>query len=108
MIINNRIIPFGKKYVAINLFGVIFAKTWLTKSMIRHEKIHTRQQMEMLYVGFFLWYVVEWGMRLLYYRNFYKAYANISFEREAYHNQGDRSYLKHRKHYAWVKYITRH
>lgn len=107
MIINNRIIPFGKSYIAINLFGVIFAKTWLSKTVIRHEKIHTRQQIEMLYVGFFLWYVAEWVIRLLLYRNLHRAYANISFEREAYHNQSDCNYLKHRRHYAWLRYITR-
>jgi hypothetical protein len=72
---------------------------------IRHERIHTAQQREMLYVFFFLWYVIEWLIRLLLYRNAHKAYRNISLEREAYDMQYNLLYLDDRKHYAWVKYL---
>ena len=33
------------------------------------------------------------------------AYKNISFEREAYSNQSNLSYLSERKHYSWFKCI---
>lgn len=105
MIINNSIIPFGKDYTAINLFGVIFAKERLSEHEIRHERIHTLQQREMLFLPFFLWYVVEWGIRLVLYRNMHKAYRNISFEREAYANQRDVNYNQHRRLFAWMKYL---
>lgn len=105
MIINNRLIPFGKSYIAINLFGIIFAKERLDASAIRHEKIHTCQQREMLFVGFFVWYVVEWLVKLIAYRNQRKAYRNISFEREAYSNDHNENYLKMRKHFAWKDYL---
>ena len=47
---------------------------------------HTAQMKEMLYIFFYLWYVVEWIIRLFMKGN---AYRNISFEREAYSNEDD-------------------
>jgi hypothetical protein len=51
-----------------------------------------------------VWYIVEWLIRLLKKGN---AYRNISFEREAYANQGDFSYLKGRGWFNFLKYILR-
>ena len=48
---------------------MIFAKQRLSPSEWRHEHIHTLQQRELLFVGFFVWYIVEWLVRLLQYRN---------------------------------------
>lgn len=104
LIINSKILPFGKNYVAINLFGVIFTKARLTADGLRHEKIHTYQQVEKLFIGFYIWYIVEWLIRLMQYRNLHRAYANISFEREAYANQHIVDYKKRRRHYAWIHY----
>lgn len=105
-IIENRIIPFGTFY-AINLFGVLFVKhgTKLEKTEVNHEYIHTLQQMEMLFIFFYLWYGVEYLVKLCKYRNSFKAYVNLSFEREAYANMNNLQYTKHRKHFAWRKYI---
>ena len=72
---------------------------------INHESIHTAQMKEMLYVLFYLWYVIEWLVRLVRYRNAHTAYRSISFEREAYMNQGIMGYLQGRGRYAWVKYL---
>ena len=56
---------------------------------------------EMLYIFFYLWYLVEWLVKLFRYgRN---AYENISFEREAYTYQYDYSHLEKRKKYHWIK-----
>lgn len=105
-IIYNNIIPF-KGFKAINLFGMLFVRKGMnmTDIDIRHEQIHTAQQREMLYVFFYLWYVIEWAIRLCLYRHAHKAYRNISFECEAYDMQRDLLYLDDRKHYAWVKYL---
>lgn len=105
-IIHNKYIPFGKRYLAINLFGIIFTKGDLSVPSIRHEKIHTRQQLELLIIPFYLLYILEWLFRLLQYRNAFQAYKNISFEREAYENMNDESYLEGRKKYAWMKYVS--
>jgi hypothetical protein len=84
---------------------VIFAKQRLSPSEWRHEHIHTLQQRELLFVGFFVWYIVEWLVRLLQYRNAKRAYLNISFEREAYAHERDKDYEQHRHHYASFAYI---
>ena len=73
--------------------------------LINHEKIHARQQIEMLWLFFFMWYGAEYLARLLYYRNHYKAYRTLSFEQEAFTHDEDRDYLKKRKVYAWMKFL---
>ncbi len=105
-VIYSKHFPFGK-YVAINLFGLIIVKrgTTFTRKSRNHELIHSCQQVEMLWVFFYLWYVVEWLLKLLKHRSFTKAYYNISFEREAYSNESDLLYRRHRKLYAWWRYL---
>lgn len=105
-IIYNNIIPF-KGFKAINLFGVLFVRknSVLSGIDMNHERIHTAQMREMLYMFFYLWYVVEWLIRLIQYRNSHKAYRNICFEREAYTMQNKCTYLEQRKHYAWRKFL---
>ena len=71
--------------------------------MINHEAIHTAQMKEMLYILFYLWYVVEWIVRLFGKGN---AYRNISFEREAYINEKNKNYLTERKMYNWINFIN--
>ncbi|MDR1199075.1 MAG: hypothetical protein LBK94_08725 [Prevotellaceae bacterium] len=102
-IIENKLIPF-KGYSAIMLFGMLFTrdKSRITQTTIRHESIHARQMWEMLVIGFYLWYFIEWIVRLFMPGS---AYRNISFEREAYGNQDNVEYLKQRKLFAWIKYL---
>lgn len=90
-----------KSFFAINLFGFIFARRELTPVELNHERIHTAQQRELLYVGFYLWYVIEWGILFLIYRNMLQAYHHIRFEREAYRHQADMNYLSNRRHYRY-------
>ena len=103
-IIRNNIIPF-KGYKAINLFGVLFVRknAEIDELTINHEEIHTAQMKETLYVFFYVWYIIEWLIRL----PFGNAYRNISFEREAYANQDDLNYLENRKRFDFVKYIKK-
>lgn len=106
-IIYNKYLP-TKRYAAINLFGVVFARKEhepLKESLKHHETIHTVQGKELLWVFFYLFYLLEWLFRLIQYRNLNGAYRNISFEREAYGKQDDLDYLKTRKRYSFVKYL---
>lgn len=66
MIIRNRLIPFGS-FLAINLCGLIFVRRGhaFTPTDLNHERIHTRQQLELLFLPFFLLYLLEWLFRLL-------------------------------------------
>ena len=103
-VVYNNVIPF-KGFIAINLFGVIFARKEyepIGKSTIQHEQIHSAQQKELLYVGFYLIYFLEWIYRLIFHTK--TAYRGISFEVVAYNNAWRKDYLKYRKPYAmWRK-----
>ena len=104
-ILYNTLIPFPG-FKAINLFGVIFARKEcepLGKRTLNHEAIHTAQMKELLYIGFYLWYVLEWLIKLFIYGE--QAYRNISFEREAYTYDAYEGYLTIRKRYKWIQLI---
>lgn len=105
-VIENKYIPF-KGYKCINLFGVLFVREGSTMSETdyNHEAIHTAQMKEMLYVFFYLWYAIEWLVRLVKLRDAHKAYRNISFEQEAYGNEENMEYTNNRRHYAWLDYL---
>lgn len=104
MVIKCRLIPKG---ICINLFGTFWARntSWIDKYVINHERIHTAQMRELLFVPFYILYVTEWIVRLIQYRNRHKAYMNISFEREAYANDRNLTYLKSRPPFSWRRYI---
>ncbi len=72
--------------------------------LINHEKIHLRQQLELLIIFFYLWYFVEFHFWLIKYRNLDKAYRSISFERESYDNEHNLNYLASRKRWSFLKY----
>ena len=105
-IIYNNIIPFPG-FKAINLFGILFVRKGCTmsESDINHEMIHTAQMKEMGYVMFYLWYLVEWLVKLTKLRDSNKAYRAISFEREAYGNEKNLTYTITRAKYVWRKLI---
>lgn len=112
-IIYNNILPF-KGFYAVNLLGLIFVRkdkkqmegTLRHQIVMTHETIHTEQMKELLYIGFYLLYFVEWIVRILT-PPFRTAYRDISFEREAYENQVRSNYPDVRKRFAWTKYLTK-
>lgn len=105
-VIETKLFPEGD-FIAITLFGIVFTRDRrrITASVLNHELIHCQQQLELLYIPFFILYVIEWLVRLIHYRDRYKAYSSLSFEREAYCNDANRDYLKHRKPYSWTHYL---
>lgn len=72
---------------------------------LNHELIHTEQMKEMLYVLFYVWYGVEWLVRLIILRDSHKAYRAISLEKEAYANESNLAYREGRKRYHWLTYV---
>ena len=87
-------------------FIILQNKSFLSDTVfINHEKIHLRQQAEMLIVFFYIWYVFEFLLRWIQFKNRYQAYKNISFEREAYTNEKDLDYLKKRSFWGFTKYL---
>lgn len=105
-IIRNNIIPFPG-YKAINILGILFVRknAVISDVDINHERIHTEQMKEMIFIFFYLWYVIEWLIKLIKYGNLHTAYKNISFEREAYTQENDLYYLDSRKRYSWMNYL---
>ncbi|MEJ7560089.1 MAG: hypothetical protein WKF66_17375 [Pedobacter sp.] len=75
------------------------------KSIIRHEQIHFRQQLELLIIFFYPIYLLNYLVNLLRFKNHSKAYFNISFEREAYRFENDLSYSRKRRQFAWTKML---
>lgn len=77
-------------------FIIVPTTTVIDDVLINHEKIHLRQQLEMLVLPFHIWYLI--ALRR-------KGYWNISFEREAYINEKNLNYLKTRPMFAFRKYL---
>ncbi len=99
---------FLKNYVGLSLWPLIILKADALRKdavLINHERIHLRQQQELLILPFYILYFIEWLVRLLLYRDAYKAYKNLSFEREAYEHESKLDYLKNRKPFAFIKYL---
>jgi len=105
------IIPQIKKLhiSGITLFPFIILRDKQLKEdnrIMNHERIHIRQQVELLTLPFYVLYLIEFGIGLIKYKNRHTAYMNISFEREAYKYDADLNYLTKRKFWAWVKLIN--
>lgn len=97
-----------KGYRGISLFPFIIFSDRNSKNnlvLMNHEKIHIRQQLELLIIFFYIWYVIEFLMRYSQYKNWNLAYRNISFEREAYTNEKDLNYLKKRSFWEFYNFI---
>ena len=106
-IIYSKYLPF-KGFRAINLFGIVFARkeqAELSRQIINHELIHTRQMLELMVIGFYVWYVTEWIIKWIIYKDRFAAYRNIGFEREAFDNDRNLDYLKYRKWYGFARYV---
>ncbi len=104
MILVTRFVP----YSAMAVYPFILVKKAEMKQnveLIHHEKIHHRQQLELLIVPFYLLYLFNYLFNLLRYRNHYKAYREIIFEREAFQMDNDLDYLNRRKMFAFVNFI---
>jgi hypothetical protein len=106
VIVAKYLIPKG--FRGMTVFPFVFLKYRFdsaNKVLVNHEKIHIRQQLELLVLPFFVWYLVEYAVRLLQYKNANLAYRNISFEREAYENELNLDYLKNRSIFSFLNYI---
>lgn len=77
----------------------------LNSHFVNHERIHIRQQIEMMVLPFFIWYGIEFLFRWWQFKNRRAAYYNISFEREAYQNEKDLDYLKKRSFWTFLIYV---
>ncbi len=90
------------KFTGITIWPFIFvSKGKATDTLINHERIHLRQQLECLLIAFYIIYVFDFLRLLIRNKSWMYAYKYICFEREAYRNEDDFKYLGSRKAYAW-------
>lgn len=74
------------------------------KYIMNHERIHLRQQLELLIIPFYIVYLAHYLFNLIRYKNHKKAYYQIVFEREAYAMDQDMNYLQHRRFWNWIRF----
>ncbi len=106
VIVSRYLIPKGFRGITLFPFVIVSESDLKQNSvMINHEKIHIRQQLELLILPFFIWYGIEFLIRFLICKDKNKAYRDISFEREAYVNEKDLNYLKQRSFWKFLKFM---
>ncbi len=94
-------------YSAMAIYPFILIKTDEMRHdaiLINHERIHHRQQLELLILPFYIIYGLNYLYHLAKHRSHYQAYRYIIFEREAYALEKDFDYLKRRRMFAFLKY----
>lgn len=89
-------VPFRISAIAIFPFIFIRKEKRNDLKLINHERIHIRQQIELLFVGFILIYYIEM---------LFRGYRKISFEREAYSNEANLEYLREKKLWSFRNYF---
>ena len=80
-IVRTKYLPV-RGFSAMNFLGILFVHpgVYLSQELINHERIHTAQLLEMGIIGFYIWYLIEWLVRL---PRRGSAYRRLSMEREA-------------------------
>ncbi len=106
ILVSKYFVPKG--YTGITVFPFVFVKNAILKEnpiFMNHERIHLRQQLEMLVIPFVVWYGIEFVLRYIHYKNWVLAYRNISFEREAYAKEKELDYLSSRSFWAFLRFL---
>ncbi len=106
LIVNKRLL--SGRFKGISLWPFVILESDCLKHdkfFLNHEKIHLRQQLELLVLFFYVWYAIEFFVRYLDCKDGMLAYRNISFEREAYRRENDLKYLKKRPFWAFLNFL---
>lgn len=131
-VIKNSVLPF-KGFRCLTILSMLFVRSDLTSGLsaqeLRHEKIHAVQQYELLLASLvalslvalcggiswwwllatpavpFALYLLCWMAELLL-PPYGAAYRNVCFETEAIYNEADPNYLRSRRPFAWVRYVS--
>ena len=88
-----------------------FIFIWISKHtkdevrLVRHEKIHFLQQIELLFIFHWVLYAFFYLLSRSKGHGHYIAYRYNPFEIEAYANEHDIEYLRKRRAFAWVKAV---
>jgi len=105
LIVSKYLIPKGYRGMTVFPFVVIRDDTEKENLVVmNHERIHIRQQIELLVLPFYVWYFLDFLVQWIRYRDQKKAYRNVIFEREAYANEKDLNYLKSRSFWKFLRF----
>lgn len=74
--------------------------------IVNHERIHLRQQLELLILPFYVLYLLNYIINRFRYRNHRQAYEQIVFEREAFACDHDMQYLQRRSLFSFLKFLS--
>jgi hypothetical protein len=103
--------PLRCGYRAISLFptGIYYRSEEVRddQTIRNHELIHWEQQKEMLCLLFYLWYLLEYLIKLIRFMDHHKAYRGIGFEQEAKKYESDPEYLSRRKPFHWFRFVLK-
>ncbi len=90
------------------LFPFIFLKDKKSRQdtiLMNHERIHLHQQLELLIIPFYLFYLVNYLYNLINTFDHETAYRNIIFEQEAYDHEKELNYLQKRRLFNFLVYL---
>ena len=99
-----------KYYTGLSFFVFI----WISRlekdevRLVRHEKIHFWQQVEMLFFFHWLLYGLFYVVARAKGHCHYIAYRYNPFEIEAFDNDHDPAYLQQRRAFAWLAYFAKY
>jgi hypothetical protein len=103
---SKRLPPKGFKEINLYPFKVYTrgcAKNGLSDKTLRHEAIHTMQTRSLLILPYYIWYGLEYLIKLAICWNRDKAYKSICFEQEAYYNSNNLNYGEERQ---WINFLV--
>jgi hypothetical protein len=102
-------VPWFRGISGLTLFPFIILRSEIRNTAealitINHERIHIRQQLELLLVPFALWYALSFLAGRIRGLTWYESYRAIIFEREAFDRMYDLEYLGRRRFFGFLKY----
>ena len=99
---------FPSNFNALAIWPFIFLRGKELKNdaiLLNHEKIHLKQQKELLWIFFFMIYFIEFLAKIVIYKRLKLAYRNISFEREAYFHERDFNYIRIKPLWSFINFL---
>jgi hypothetical protein len=92
------------KFRTINLFGLVLAGKELTDKEERRFALQTCQMKDLNYIGYIIWFNLEWLVQLI--AHGYRAVDYVCFTREWEFNKYNKDYLLTRNKLDFFKYLN--
>ncbi len=99
----------NRRVIAMALWPLLIFKDQESRNnkvVFNHEKIHHRQQLELLILPYYIWYFLEYWYAM--FKNGFRhhtSYMQVSFEKEAFANESKLDYLDTRPFLSSLNYF---